>query len=252
MMTQDDYRHFVCIVAGDNPTELIAQYDANLKSEPKLIYRFQDAKKLKERYIEYYQQAYQETESEDIKQMLSDTIIDYSTMDDSDFFDELTEGFDIDEATGDAYTSLNLNGKYLHCNVGKIFSIPFLTKNGHIETFQAKKGDIDWEAIHLNNGGMYERTWEMVMEGSEPKNDIEKNIFENMKDKKTYFNKFETKENYVTSNTAFWGYAFVSEKIGWVDAEDVADQFVWMKNFYDVYIKNLSDDTLLTIYECSK
>ena len=73
-----------------------------------------------------------------------------------------------------------------------------------------------------------------------------------MKDKQAYFEKFETKENYITSNTAFWGYAFLSDITGWLDAEDIEDQFVWMSNFYDLYIKNLPDDTLLTIYECKK
>ena len=63
---------------------------------------------------------------------------------------------------------------------------------------------------------------------------------------------FVTKENYVISNTAFWGYAFVSEKTGWMDADDAEDQFAWMSTFYDLYIKNLDDDTLLTIFECTK
>jgi hypothetical protein len=73
-----------------------------------------------------------------------------------------------------------------------------------------------------------------------------------MKDKETYFKKFETKENYVVSNTAFWGYAFLSEKTGWVDASNTHDQFVWMAEYYNMFIKNLPDDTLLTIYECKK
>jgi hypothetical protein len=73
-----------------------------------------------------------------------------------------------------------------------------------------------------------------------------------MKDKETYFKKFETKENYVVSNTAFWGYAFLSEKTGWVDASDTKDQFVWMAEYYNMFIKNLPEDTLLTIYECKK
>ena len=64
--------------------------------------------------------------------------------------------------------------------------------------------------------------------------------------------KFENKENYVISNTAFWGYAFLSDMTGWQDASDTEDQFVWMNNFYNLFIKNLPEDTLLTIYECVK
>ena len=92
----------------------------------------------------------------------------------------------------------------------------------------------------------------MVMDASAPDSEYEKTIYENMKDKRAYFEKFVTKENYVISNTAFWGYAFVSEKTGWMDADDAEDQFAWMSTFYDLYIKNLDDDTLLTIFECTK
>lgn len=127
--------------------------------------------------------------------------------------------------------------------------MPFLTKDG-IECFQARKSDVDWPKIHLNGGHIYERAWEMVMEGSKPEDDYEKQIYENMKDKTAYFEKFENKENYVISSTAFWGYAFLSEITGWQEASSMDDQFTWMRNFYDVFIKNLPDDTLLTIYEC--
>ena len=32
-MGKDDYQHFVCIVAGDNPDSLIKEYDSNIKVE---------------------------------------------------------------------------------------------------------------------------------------------------------------------------------------------------------------------------
>jgi hypothetical protein len=37
-----------------------------------------------------------------------------------------------------------------------------------------------------------------------------------------------------------------------IEINDNEDQFMWMRNFYDVFIKNLDDNTLLTIYECIK
>ena len=118
--------------------------------------------------------------------------------------------------------------------------------------FQAKKGEIDWEHTHLSGGEIYEKAWEMVMEGQLPTNDYEQTIYDNMKDKRYYFEKFGNKHNYVISNTAFWGYAFLSEETGWMDASNVEDQFAWMSSFYDVFISKLDDDTLLTIYECKK
>ena len=105
--------------------------------------------------------------------------------------------------------------------------------------------------MHLHGGEIYSRAWEMVMEDSKPENDYEKQIYKNMKARTAYFEKFGTKENYIIVNTAFWGYAFVS-KNGWAELEDEMDQFVWVRNFYPLFIEPLSDDTLLTIYECQK
>ena len=92
----------------------------------------------------------------------------------------------------------------------------------------------------------------MVMEKSLPNDEQEKALFDNMKDKESYLENFKTKENYVVSNTAFWGYAFLSEETGWIDAEDSVNQFSWITEYYDKFIKNLSEDTILTIYECTK
>jgi hypothetical protein len=253
-MTNDDYKNFVCIVAGEHPEKLMEEYNKKKKIEPKVVYRYKDAHKLKENYVRTYERILSERESDlnpqDIE-YIKDTIIELNEMDDDEFYCDLVENLEIDEKTGDAYTTENIDGKWSYYTIGKLFSVPFLKKDG-IETFQAKKGDIAWDKIHLNGGEIYARAWEMVMDGSKPETDYEQQIYDNMKDKAAYFQKFETKENYVASNTCFWGYAFLSEKTGWQEASDMTEQFAWMVNFFDVFIKPLSDDTLLTIYECKK
>ena len=90
------------------------------------------------------------------------------------------------------------------------------------------------------------------MENSEPTNENEKQIYENIKARTASFEKFGTKENYVLSNTAFWAYAFVTTTGHWLELEDDMDQFVWVGKFYETFIEPLPDDTLLTIYECTK
>lgn len=252
-MNEEDRQHFVCIVAGEDPQVLMNDYDKTLKTEPHLVYKYKDAGKLKSSYIKVYENALEEELNETQREYIKMTIQDLSEMDDDEFYASVVNdsGLIVNQETGDAYSDKNPNGKWSFCNIGKVFSLPFLTKDGR-EVFQARKKDIDWDKIHLNGSEIYERAWEMVMEDSEPKTEYEETIYNNMKNKKTYFEKFETKENYVISNTAFWGYAFVSEKTGWVDASDEPDQFGWMSNFYDVFIKNLPEDTLLTIYECKK
>lgn len=251
MMTNDDYQHFVCIVAGDNPDELMKPYDRREEEEPYVRYRYKDAAKIKEKYVELYEGILNSDEETIDKEELEDIVNDLKEMSVEEFYEELTEGLTIDDETGDAISTENRQGMFSYYELGKWLSVPFLLKGGR-EVFQAKKSDINWDKIHLGGGDIYRKTWEMVMEGVEPSTDYEKTIYDNMKDKETYFKKFETKENYVVSNTAFWGYAFLSEKTGWVDASDTNDQFVWMAEYYNMFIKNLPDDTLLTIYECKK
>ena len=251
MMTNDDYQHFVCIVAGDNPDELMKPYDRREEEEPYVRYHYKDAAKIKEKYVELYEGILNSDEKTIDKEELEDIVNDLKDMSVEEFYEELTEGLTIDDETGDAISTENRQGMFSYYELGKWLSVPFLLKGGR-EVFQAKKSDINWDKIHLGGGDIYRKAWEMVMEGVEPSTDYEKTIFDNMKDKETYFKKFETKENYVISNTAFWGYAFLSEKTGWVDASDTNDQFVWMAEYYNMFIKNLPDDTLLTIYECKK
>ena len=254
MMTNDDYQHFVCIVAGDNPDKLMAKFDSKTKLIPYVVCKYDDLNKLKNKYIAEYKRRLEYCDSDFERAYITDSICDLEEMSVNDFVLSLTEDnneYFINNETGDLMSDSNSDGRWSYYQLGKAFSIPFLTIDGR-EVFQAQKKDIDWGKIHLSGQKVYERVWEMVMENSNPNDEHEEVLFNNMKDKQAYFNKFETKENYVVSNTAFWGYAFLSEKIGWMDAEDVDDQFNWMSNFYDVFIKTLPDDTLLTIYECKK
>ena len=255
-MTDNDYRHFVCIVAGENPDELMKEYSKKREIEPKIIYRFSDISKIKNAYINEYEKELKtaiENKSEYVD-VLKDIIADLKEMTDEEYYEELLishPDYYPNKENGDIMVNKNIDGKFSHYNIGKAFSIPFIT-NDKKETFQSIKKDIKWDAIHLSNSYAYERVWEMVMEGDKPNDDHELTLYTNMMDKVEYFKKFETKENYVISNTAFWGYAFLSDKTGWIEISDNDDQFEWMRNFYDVFIDKLSDDTLLTIYECVK
>ena len=251
-MNSEDYQHFVCIVAGDNPEELMEEYDSTKKVEPYLVYRHSDAEKLRALHMQMYEAALQ---NENLTQAeKEDLIADYSwiaTATPDEFYEDLTDGLTLMKTTRDAYSDKNKNGRWRHHQLGKNFSIPFLTLNGE-EKYQAKKSEIDWSAMHLSGQEVYRRAWEMVVDGEEPQNETEKLIFQNMSNRQVYFLKFGTKENYVISSTAFWGYAFLSKETGWVELEDKDDQYEWVKNFYERFIDPLPDDTLLSVYECIK
>lgn len=250
-MTKDDYNFFSCIVAGENPEGLMAPYDKNKKEDTYVLYRPEDAGRLRKCYIDVYSAMLANPPENCDTEAIRDTLEDLSEMSDDDFFKKLTYGCRRDEATGNIISDENRNGKYSFYRIGKMLSIPFLTKEGK-QAFQARKNEIDWDKIHLHGQDTYRRAWEMVMENSEPSDEHEKTIYLNMRNRTGYFMKFGTKENYVLSCTAFWGYAFLSDKTGWLDASNVGSQFTWMREFYDVFIKNLPEDTLLTIYECMK
>ena len=246
-----DYNHFVVLAAGDKPQELMDKYDSKKKVEPHVIYRFKDAGKLKKSYIGILTELLNnhelsENEITDIKESLADI----ESKSDTQFYLDYTEGYDYDTKTGDAISDENPNGKWTSCNIGKIFSVPFITKDGK-ETFCELKGNIDWKMMHLHGSEIYETTWDVVMGGKTPETELEKKVYENMKNRVGYFEKFGSKEKYVVSNTAFWCYGYVDEN-GWVELGVDEDQFDWMINFYDRFVSKLPDNTKLTLYECRR
>ena len=246
----NEFNFFVLIVAGENPDELIKLYDKNLKVAKHIVYRYEDAEYLKNLYLTMYENIINsKIANKDEIEFAQESYDDIKSKSTDDFYYELTCDYELDE-NRNAVSEENINGKYSFYKKGNRFSIPFLTKEGN-EVFQARKKDVDWGKMHLYGGEVYEKAWDLVMNGVKPKNDYEKNIYENMKDKVSYFKRFETKENYVIHSTAFWSYAFLDEN-GWCDMDDVSNQFVWVNNFYDTFIKPLNDNTLLTIYECKK
>lgn len=252
-MAIDQYNHFVALVAGDNPETLMSPFDKNIKTEPRVVYKYTDAEKIRDQYIKVYKSIISSDKIPEgpFKEDAKDKLAIIEAQSPYEFFLDLTEDYEHDEKTGDAITDENPDGKWSSYRMGKFFSVPFILNDG-TESFQAKKGDIDWSLIHLHGGEIYKRAWEMVMEGSAPVNDHEKQIYENMKARTAYFEKFGTKENYILGNTAFWAYAFVTRTGNWLELEDDMDQFVWVEKFYESFIDPLPDDTLLTIYECTK
>ena len=245
-------RHFILVVIGDNPNELIKKYDKNLKMEPYILYEFKRAHEYHEQYTQNYQTVYDNTPDDNPqKEVLKETLNHLKEIDDTEFYIELTDGRELDEKTGDLIVTDNPGGRYDTAILGTEETVwPLVTKDGK-EVFTALKGDVDWDVIHLNKEKVkvYERTWEMVMEGSEPQDENEKTVFENMKNRKTYFKFWGTKEDYVKSQCSFWGFAVVDQN-GWRELEDDIPQVIWINNFYNNYIKELPDNTRITIYDC--
>lgn len=250
---EEKRKYFVCIAAGSNPQQLMEDYNEGNVSEEKIIYYKEDAAKMKEAAKAYFSLVKQESYDtlDEYKKKYLDSELEAATeMSDEDYFKYKTRAYDHDK-DGNAVTIENLNGKWSRYQIGENFSIPFTLKDGS-EQYSALKGDVDWDKMLNKDKELFERTWELVMDNSEPANESEKTIYENMKRRENYLKSFGNKDIYVASNAAFWGFAFVSEETGWMEMEDNVDQFVWMTQYYNMFIKPLPDDTLLTIFECKR
>ena len=244
-----NYKHFTAIVVGDNPDEIMKKYDLSKKVEPYVVYYLSEVKQYKEKTLKAYQYlSTAETMPQTVRDEYADRAKELEKMDDVDFYTELTTYFDVDEETGNAMCDINPDGHYNVCRIGKELSMPLIDKKDQ-EVFQARKGDIAWNKIHLANQDVYKLAWEMVMEDRVPSNDDEKAIYENMKNRTEYFKYYGDKETYVASNTAFWGLAFVTAD-KWIELQDNDSQLDWVLNFYDRFIKDLPENTLISVYEC--
>lgn len=248
MKNADDYRHFVCIVAGDNPDELIKPYSKSIKVPYYVKFKYADRRKLLESDIQITAALVKQyPDDEDYLDRLEEL----HDLTPEEYFDNLSEHQIIDKATKDILSDSNPNGKWSYYKLGGEYSIDFILKDGTTSK-QARKCDIDWEKTLDGNSLLYEITYDLVMNGRKPENQHEENIYNNMRNQTEYFKKFGDKETYVISCSAFWAYAFVSDTIKWVELEDYDNQYVWMKNYYNLFLEPLPDDALLTIFECRK
>ena len=245
----ENNRHFTAIVVGENPDEIMKKYDLTKKVEPYVVYRLSDVSKYKENTLKAYKHiANSDVMPETIREEYKEKALELEKMHDIDFYSQLTEDFDLDSETGDAIYDVNPDGHYNTCRLGKNLAMPLIDKKDQ-EVFQARKRDIAWNKIHLANQEVYKIAWEMVMGDRKPSNEEEEVIYENMKNRTEYFKYYGDIDTYVASNTAFWGYAFVTEN-EWIELTDNISQIKWVTEFYDNFIKNLPEETLISVYEC--
>jgi len=126
----------------------------------------------------------------------------------------------------------------------------------------AMKGDIDWAKIHQSKKAYDKaiRFWEMKVNGDKPTTKQEKTELNwDMHKDEYYLDRYKTKENYARcqSNFAMWA---VVKRGKWYEkgsmgmfgcADETHDEAVdWELNFYDHFIKDLPDDTVLTVVDC--
>ena len=248
----NNVKHFVVMAIGQNHEELMKEYSKGKETEPYVKYRYLDAekylKKAKE-VIERLIEKHSEVMTTDINRALKTKLEMLKGLTPFEYYRILTEGLYYD-TDGNAISTENPDGKFDKCTIGGMFSNPLILLDKS-EVASARKGDIDWSELHLKNIESYERVWELAMTDTEPVDDNEKKIKEEVSHMTNYYSRFKTKEIYAKYSTAFWTFAIVDEN-GWrdMDTELNGDSEEWVNTFYEKYIVPMSDDTLITIYEC--
>lgn len=245
-------RFFSLMVVGEQPDKIVEKYGKDYKTEPYVKYKYLDAKKYQKASIKTLEKLLSESDKigipDNVAEQLKGRLKVLNEMSPFDYYRELTEGLYYDE-DGNALSDENPDKKYNTCRKGGNFSLPLLLRDG-TESYQARAADVNWDAMNGANAEVYSAAWEMVMDGREPENDTEKTIYESMKDKEGYFEKFGSKENYVKRSTSYWNYAYADEN-GWESVDDCNTEIEWIEGFVDKYVKRLNGDELITIYECS-
>lgn len=252
MANQSNSKFFSVMVIGNNHKEIMDKYSMNLEVEPYVKYEYLKADKYLNNSIKALDNILNNADKigiePNVKESLSVRIKTLKQMTPFEYYRELTDSMYYDE-NGNALSTENLDGKWKTARIGRNFSLPLRLKDGS-ESYSARMGDIDWFAMNEPTA-LYEAAWEMVVDGREPTNAEEERVYESMKDKLTYFSNFKSKEDYVNYSTRYWNYAVVTEN-GWVDVDSKGgDEKEWINNFFDNFIKNIPDEELITIYECS-
>lgn len=238
------------LVIGEKPEEMMFEFSLEKKVAPYVKYKRSDAKKMKQAVVTLYKKVLESNVPGFSKDLLKQKYLEYKDMSDFDYYLQITEGCTFNEDSLDAYSTDNPDAKFMSYNkdfTTNHFSLPFTLLDG-TEVFQARKEEIDWPMIHMYNNRPYERAWEMVMEGDEPMNDEEKQIYEAMKNRTAYFQSFGNKENYVISSCAFCEFACLN-KDGWHELDNLTSDFEWRRNFYEKFVAPADGKDLFTIYE---
>ncbi len=132
-----------------------------------------------------------------------------------------------------------------------------ILKEGLVDS--AKKEDIDFSM----DKEVYKRSlrfWELKVEEKKPKNKKEEEMMEFSWDKKEYYiKKYKDKETYARLESSFSAYVvlkdgvwFESGQMGWFGCGGATpeEEGKFQEDFYDKFIKDLPNETLITIVDC--
>lgn len=126
---------------------------------------------------------------------------------------------------------------------------------------QARVCDVDWEG--MRDAEKFEnacRFWEIYVDGEEPKTEKDKDLVKWAFYKPEYFlETYKDKVTYARCVTNFSTYAVLKDgewispgDMGWfgISSESQEDKLKWELDFYDIFIKDLPEQSLITVVDC--
>lgn len=254
------------MVVGDNADELIKKYDLDTKVDPYVKLKRSDASKAQKKHIKFIDSVLKSDEivlTDKQREVYKELYLDIKEMDEAEYFEHITEGCTYDNETGDAMSTINPNAYYQHAinpqkrldatNEEHDFANPFILKpledeeEGEVISYIAKKSEIDWNRMHMYNTSVYERAWEICVDGDAPKNKQEMIIKNNMSERMDYFDNFDSKEDYVSHSCSFWCYGYL-DKNGYKELDHTISDKEWVKTYYNRFVKPIKDDETISLY----
>ena len=161
------------------------------------------------------------------------------------------EGYYVERSYPNARYNKEVCGQSALEKTGEFSGIgtPFPLKDGS-EAFVARKGDIEWDEIHMVGSEDYELVWELCREGREPANETEQKLHEYFENR-DYLHNFKSKEEFVKHNCSFWCYGVVDDEECILRSDFDCSDLDWKSNFYQNFIEPLDDDTVLALYSAN-
>ncbi len=290
--------HFAVLVIGDNVEEQLAKYDENIVMPKYVKYTKEQLIDKEKDFIEQYKNGtyaeyladpvnYVECKSEGHVKYISEEFPKKLEMTDEEIYQDVIKHYEPEDIgpNGEVYSTYNPDSKWDWYEVGgrwagtiavkdgveidepnfswgwrdedkdKVISEGYMTDSAYVK-------DIDFSKMHRTEEDYNDalRSWELIVEGAEPKNEDEKNQVKwNWYKPEYYTERYKNKETYAKCRSSFSMWAVVKDgewyekgNMGfWAMSDETHDEAVdWEMNFYDRFIKDLPEDTLITVVDC--
>lgn len=245
--------HYTVMVIGENIEEILAPYDENLQVDPYI-------NTLSDKVLAEFEHVYNEYKNRKENGKELSEIGEYTlTRPPIREWWKRYHGEELD-ADGNALSTYNPDSKWDWYSVGGRWSGSLITKKQHTVD-QAKKGDIDWDAMEQESYKDVLEEWDrwFLPKGNKDSYAAHYNKEYVLNERKRLLRVYGDRETYAKVVGKYAPYACVDThgwhapgRMGWFgsSSESNDEMEAWIKTFYKKFIEPLSDDTMITIVDC--